>query len=57
MLGSFLPGTGTGKVIPGNGFLEAVRRRHQQPKNLLDTRSEVSAKLKLSQNCEGDTLH
>ena len=39
------------------GFLEAVRRRHQQPKNLLDTRSEVSAKLKLSQNCEGDTLH
>ena len=25
------------------GFLEAVRRRHQQPKNLLDTRSAVSA--------------
>ena len=39
------------------GFLQAVRRRHQQPKNLLDTRSEVSAKLKLSQNCERDTLH
>ena len=25
------------------GFLEAVPRRHQQPKNLLDTRSAVSA--------------
>ena len=35
--------------LVATGVLEALTEQHWQPKNLLDTRSAVSAKLKLSQ--------
>ena len=49
MLCLFLLETRTGNMIPDStGFLEALTQQHQQPKNLPNTRFEVSAKLKLS---------
>ena len=47
-----------GNVIPGSNRIRGSRNTAASAtKTLPNTRSEVSAKLKLSQNCEGDTLH
>ena len=59
MLCSFLPGTETGNKIPDRDRIPGSRHTAASAtKTLPKTRSEVSARLKLSQlSCERDTRH